>query len=424
MPTYDSFGNRNNLAQETDLAPNTVREAVNVDPTNAKKLRTRPGQSAAVVPCTLGHSLFACGDFPVALFVDGDTLFAFFEDEHAEAIRGGLAPGLPVSYALINDAVFWSNGAQRGMVTVGLEPFDWACANPPGQPALEAIVGRMGPGLVQAAITFVDVRGRESGTTLAGELEQTTGGVRLTGIPAPLDPSVFAVRIYATEPGDTVLHFAGQVAPGVATFDVTSAPEGRALTTQGLVPLPAGHIVRYANGRQYVALGRRILWSPALRYGLFDPSRDWIAMPKHIDMLEPVGNGEASGLFVASGGKTYFLGGADPRAAAQRIVSPYGAVPGSTANMPARVWGFDGDEFVVAWLATSGQFVVGLPGGQLVTQNAGQAVEGVGDRAAAFFREAEGLYQFIVAQRATQLPRLALQDRVAVRTYHHDGRVT
>lgn len=426
MKPLTAFEGVVNQGPESALKPNVLREAVDVDLTANLKVRSRAGYSQPVISTTLGHSFFADDRLPFALFVDGDTLFAFHPDERAEALRSGLAPGMPLSYVVINDGVYWSNGAQRGFVTVELETLDWACPNPHGQPTLSPLPnGSFGPGRVQAAVTYLDARGRESGTVMAADLERAAaGGIRVSNIPVPADPAVAKVRIYLSNGNDPVLYLHATLTPGVTQYDALDPPRGRKLATQHLHPLPPGHIVRELNGRQFVAVDRRILWSPALRYGLFDPSRDWVALPKRIDLMEPVGAGTpGAGLWVASGSKTYFLGGSDPRQFAQTIKSPYGAVPGSAALTPATAWGLEFEDMVPSWLSRAGFFCIGLPGGQLKTFDKA-AVNAVGERGAALFREENGERQVIVAQRGAHMPALAFRDKVVARTYHHDGSVS
>lgn len=422
-PRITGFEGTNNLSQETALSPAHLREAINLDLDRDRKGRTRPGYGAVIVPTTLGHSLWTHDHFPFALYADGHELRRMGTDETTALVTDGLAAGMPVSYDLINDRAYWSNGVQRGMVTADGDAMDWCSPSPGGQPLLAATgVGALSPGVVKVAVTFVDAIGRESGATLAAEIELTApGGVALSAIPQPTDPNVTRIRIYSSCDGDPTLFLHETVTVGTLSAALLGKPEGRALDTQFLEPMPAGQLVCELSGRLIVARGRHILFSQALRYGLYNPAKDWLAVSKHVDVMEPVGTGtDGAGLFVSFGERTHFLGGRDPKDWSPNPVYGAGAVPGSSARMSAKHWGFNSAATVPVWLARNGFPVVGLPGGSVVPINESVYAAAVGERAAALFREAEGLYQYIVAQRDASAPRMAVTDRAVARTYRYN----
>lgn len=426
LTTGRSFLGINNLSKESSLAWNVLREAVNVDMDRDGKLSSRKGYSAPVVACTNGHSLWTDKFLAFGLFADGADLRAFWPSETAETLRSDLAEGLPISYARINDAVFWTNGVQRGMVGLDLASLDWACEQPAGQPELAASpgTGSFKPGTVQVAVTFIDVLGRESGASLAGQVQlDDLGGVQVSNIPQPVGADVVSVRIYATSTDGAALALATQLPVGITDFTMLRAPEGRLLATQHLRPMPAGHIIATGNGRQFVARENVIFWSPALRYGLFHPGHSHLRFPARITMMVFVGDGtDGAGLFVACGDRTYWLGGKEPAQWRQVVASPYGAVEGTACVTPARKWGIESDTEVPAWLSKNGRFVVGMPGGVLVTMKDDEAVTGVGERGASLFREADGLTQFLTSLRAPTRQRAGVADTAVAKVYRYDAR--
>src|SRR5690606_18232007 len=149
LSKISQFIGPNNRDEETAVAPNVLRELSDADLTKAGKIRSRKGYTEALVPCTLGHSLWA-----------DHRMHALNPDLTTELVRTGLSRGLDVSYARINDAVFWSNSAECGMVTDMGEAMPWSCEHPSGQPVLTAVEGALGKGQVQVAITFGDRRCR------------------------------------------------------------------------------------------------------------------------------------------------------------------------------------------------------------------------------------------------------------------------
>lgn len=423
-------GVNNRVRKETSLTSSVLREAVNLDLSDAGKAQSRAGYGPPLVAATLGHSLWADPMVPFALFADGPKLRAFHADGTAQdVLADGLAAGMPVSYLRINDLVYWSNGAQRGVVDLDLTPMDWACPNPAGQPLVAAHAGgALTPGQVQVAVTFVDARGRESGCTVPVSFDLAAeGGLQLSNIPQPTDPNVSAVRLYTSKPNGTVLYRHAQIPVGATSYILLGTSDGAQLATFNLQPMPACHIVRELSGRMLGAYGRLLLWSEPLRYGLFNPAENYVALPMRIAIAEPVASGtDGAGVYVACGERTYWFGGRDPKDWQQVVAYPHGAVPGTTIVASGRVWSPDLPVAPVpAWLATNGVLVVGLPGGQLLPINEDVYAAAVGERGAAFLRERDGERHAVIAQTgAARNSRFGVADTATAVTYHHDGTVS
>lgn len=166
------------------------------------------------------------------------------------------------------------------------------------------------------------------------------------------------------------------------------------LRTQFQSPLPAGQLVGAGHGRLFVARGRTVYWSDALRYGqgvLADNNYRVGMQSDSVDLLAPVGDGtEGAGVYVAAGKRTYWLSGADPKD--WRAVIAYGAgvVPGTLCWASGEVWGLETLSPTPSWLAKNGQFCVGLPGGQIVSYNADTASTDTGERGASLIRDVRG----------------------------------
>lgn len=414
----------NNLSKETDLPPGTLRDAVNVDLDRGGKLQRRQGYALAAAGTNV-HSAWSDDYLPWGLYVDANTLRVFHADESSEALVSGLAPGLPLSYTRINDAVYWTNGAQCGAITLDLEAVPWACPNPSSQPAVTAGAGALDAGTYQVAVTFVEPSGRESGASLAVMIDVAEGGaLALTQIPQPADPLV-RIRVYATSGNDGVLRAAVTLPHGTTQYELTQKPQGRPLDTQHLRPMPPGQIVRYGNGRQFVARGREVLYSPALRYGLHDPRSARVGYAGRVDLLEFVGDGgDGAGLYVADAKRTYWHGAPDPANWSQVIASPVGAVPGTTAMASGEVWGLQTKKPLPVWLARNGRLCVGLPGGEIYhpqpSDRGAEAVIDQAQRGALLFREGRGNRQIIAALQGAQPQGLAITDRVIAKVYRHD----
>lgn len=418
----------NNTAREHSLPHDelgrqvALREGENIDVSADGKARRRGGY-VQVLAGTRMHSGWSGEYFDFGLLVDDDALCAVRHGSPAEVLVAGLAAGRPVSYAAINDSVCWTNGVQCGQVTAEGVARPWACENPPTVPTATAVTGgALDAGEYQVALTFVDAWGRESGATMAAPVTvAANGGIALEGLPQP--PAGGRTRIYMSNGNDGVLRGAAALPPGPSTFLLAQRAEGPECRTRRLQPLPPGQLVAYGNGRQYVAQGREVLFSPSLRYGLYDPRSARVGFVQRVDRLDYV-EGDGGGLYVSDGKRTYFLPGADPADWAQRIAYRCGAVPGQLAWAPGDVWGLDTKQPLPVWQARDGRLCVGLPGGKVFTPQARDSAVDVAfdtaERAALMFRVEEGDRRVVASLRGSQANAFAVKDQMIVREYRHE----
>jgi hypothetical protein len=418
----------NNLAKEGRLPTDengrvvALREADNID-LDRDGFAARRGGTERFYTGTLSHSLWSHDDLPFGLFVDDGELQAVEPDGSVTAL--GVAMGsLPVSYELFGDRVLFCNRLASGMVGVNLQPHAWAAEQPAGQPHAAPVAGlSLNPGQYQVAVTFTDVRGRESGQALAAAVVDVGEGqgIELTQIPVPQSADTVRVNVYLTDANDQELRLHSSLSAGTTTTLIGAQAQGRALMTQFLQPMPSGQFVALHNGRQFVADGKYLRWSPAMRYGLTNPAEQAIRFNATIDLMAAVGRGtEGAGLYVAAGKRTYWHGGKDPANWNQAIAFGHGAVPGSLLEVTGDVLGFDTAAPVAFWLARNGQFVVGLPGGQVMPLKRGTFVANDADRAAVLLREHDGVSQIITALRGPRHNGFAVSDRVVAHIIHDE----
>lgn len=404
----------NNLAKEGHLPTDALREADNVDLDRDGFVSRRDGYGQRYEG-QLTHSLWGNDLLPFGLVVDDGVLHAVHAGAAVESL--GVAVGnQPLSYELINDRVFFTNRFRSGLVTPDLQVYGWGPEEPAGQPAAVAVSGLGLPaGQYQVAITYTDLLGRESGCSTAVAVTVAAGGgIELQHIPQPSDLTATpTINVYLTTADDQVPRLYGTMPSGIMSVTIEQQAQGRALATQFLRSMPTGNIVRLHSGRQFVAEGRYMRWSPPMRYGLTDPTKHVIVYRDEIEMMEPAGRGESGGIFVASGGRTYWHGGADPESFSNRIVHASGVVPGTSRRLPGNVLGLDTTDEVLIWLARSGQFCIGGPGGSVTALKQGQAVVNDARRGAVMFREQDGLQQLVVGLQGTRPQGLAVKDRAA-----------
>lgn len=420
-------GGIDNLNKEQSLARDesgkvvvALRDAENVDLDRHGKPARRAGYTRAVA-ASGAHSLWGDEGFPFGLYVDAGRLMGLREDGEAFQLASGL--GLqPVSYALAAGSVYWSSAAQNGRVTAGGSVGTWGVASPQGAPsAVAASSGGLYAGTYQVTATFLSLTGEESGAPQATLVDVPAGGgIQLAAIPQPPDAS-WRVRIYASPANGDVLYSALTLPAGMIAALLGQHQPGKPLETQFLDTLPPGHIVRWLNGRLYVAVGNALVWSEALRYGLTRLAHNQLGFAATLSMMEPLGAGdELAGIFVASGPKTYWLPGTDPANFHAKIVRAHGVVPGTSIQVSGDVFGLETTEPVVYWLDDAGTACLGLPGGTVVPLRQNQASAPAAAGGASLYRNENGLKQVLTALAGATERGLAIGDKAECTVIRHD----
>lgn len=398
-----------------------LREAVNVDVDDNGKVSRRPGYALAIASDN-AHSLWSDPEYHSAFAVLDGALTAIDEYLGQTVLRTGMSHIHPVSYCVVNGVVFWSNRQVSGRVTEDLEAKPFALPSPAGQPNVAANTeGGLSAGDYQVAITYKAMSGEESGTSLAVLVTIEEGqGVRITNVPQPPSGSgIVAIRVYMSTCNGDVLYHQRDLAVGMTSATLAVAHTGKALETQWLQPMPPGQIVRYFNGRVYVAQGRVLWWSEALRYGYYNPSYNYVTFPADITLVAPVGDADAGGIYVAAGTRTYFMQGADPKAMRRVIAYPHNAVPGTHVEVPASLFGGNDGARRPFWLAANGVFCIGTPSGQVEPQTETYYVAPHAERGAAILRERNGKRQIIVGLGGQQTNVFRATDSVVATVYRN-----
>lgn len=415
-----------NLNQEQDLArdqngiTSALRDAENSDLDRHGKPQRRDGYELQV-PASDAHSLWADPEFPFGLFADDGTLRALREDATAFDLVADIGSA-PVSYATVAGQVYWSSTQRNGRVTADAVPLPWGVPTPAGAPALSpAANGALHAGRYQVTVTFLSALGEESGAPQAALVDVPEGGgIQLDNVPQPADASM-RVRVYLTPANGEVFYFGRDMPYGMTSAVIGQHRAGKPLETQFMEPLPRGHIVRLLNGRLYVAVGGSLIFSEPMRYGLCNLVRNRIGFQTRLSMIEPVDSGgDAPGLFVASGQRTYWLGGADPFAFKRKIARPHGVVPGTSLQVPAKVFGLEGDGMVAYWLADNGVGCLGLPGGNVIPLRENQAIAPAAETGASLYRDLNGLRQVITTLQGSIERGMAIGDSVGCEVVRHD----
>lgn len=419
-----------NRHRETDLLRDqmgrtvALRSATNVDIDRSGIPQRRAG-TTKVVNAANFHSLFADPAFGLMLASNNNALTAYDTALKPTVLQSGLSPFQPLSYACINGEVYWSNGFDCGKVRADGTVTAWGVEKPLGTPnAVPSAAGGMNAGQYQVALNFVTFNGEEGGSTLAVVVTVAEGGgIQLSQIPQPTSLDVVAARAYITSANGDVLYWSRDIPVGMTSVTLGQGPLGKALETQWLSPMPPGQIVRYGNGRLWVASGNVVYYSEPLQYGQVRLSRNFMTFSDEIAVMEYPNEGDGSGLFVAAGKRTYFIAGQNPKDAQLRIVHPYGAVKGTGATVPGNWFDSQLGGNVAYWMDADGIPCLGLAGGTIRPLTTETYLAPIAESGATLVREINGMRQVLTNLRGTGVNQAAASD-VAVATVTRNGLTT
>ncbi len=372
----------------TDLA---LATNIELDETGRARLRTG---TSSVYAGTV-HSLWS--DNELALFAEGASLKQLATD-YSATVLDTITVADPISYAKVNDQVYWSNATDLGVIDDGTAR-SWGLPVPATQPATAGVAGSMPAGVYQYVVTYVRADGQESGAGAALTITVAANGSLTFDVPASADPAVAYKRVYLSTPDGDVLYRASLIANATLTtsytLDTSEFESGDELETQFLSPPPPGQIVGYFQGAMYVAVGAYLFHSEPHAHELFNLKK-YLPMDGDITLFAA---NEDEGIFVGTTKAVYWLAGNDPLKFTAVKRTPYGAIAGALAYVEGKKFG-DGalqTRQLPMWLSAKG-VCVGLPGGvvsNLTEDDYALASSGAG---AALFRADTN--QFLAARSA------------------------
>lgn len=394
--TLRSFaGIRNALAAERlrasagrDGAGVDLAAAVNVDLDDSGQLQRRAGQTLMVAGSC--HSLWASGD--ICLYVKDGTLYRLHPDYSSTLLHADLAPHA-MAYVEVNGRIYYSNGADTGVVDGGARSWGMAV---PDAPFAAATGGQLAAGTYQVAVTYLRGDGQESGAGPATQLTLTeAGGVRVVWS-VSLDASVTRVNVYLSEPNGMVLYLAGSAPVWDDELVVTGAPLAYPLATQWLDAPPAGQCLAYSNGRIYIASGEYVFATAALGYEYCD-LRDYLAIDgTRIAFLA----GVAGGLYIGTAKGVYFATGTRFDAMNLQLVVDSPAVAGSAvlADAGTLAGSAEAGGRRLLMFATHAGLCQGSEDGAVANLTASRYELTPGSSACAGLRASDTLHQYLLFQ--------------------------
>lgn len=377
----------NMLAPDYAMPEGSVRDATNLDVTDDGSLRTRQGYAS--VPLAAGvacHSLYGTPHF--LLHADRSELKRTASGTQVVAT---VQNGARIAYAPLPDgSVVWSDGSAIGRVSAaGVSvPLSLPAA---GAPQLAAVAnGTLRAGRYTVSVAWVETSGQESPPSLPVALDVSDGqGIQLSAIPVSPPSGATALRIYVSHADEAALFEAGVVAAGVTSARIDAEPTGRPLETLFEAPFPACSTLGFAAGRLLGARGNVLYWSEPHRYGVTRPAANFIQFSAAVSLIAPTQDGIYVGTLDAAGaGEVVFLSGFDFGKQAFRPVTPFGAYPGTLAEMPHTLQ--------MIWASPQG-FVVADNSGQISAISSDKVAFPHANRGGSLVREQGGIRQIITS---------------------------
>ena len=340
--------------------------ATNVNLDKSGELSRREGYTQSIAGAT--HSLWSNRRGDTCFFAQGNTLSELNADLSSTQLAT-LKAATPISYVMVNDRTYFSNGVDTGVIEQGAVR-SWGVA-PPTLSDVSVGVGAMPAGTYQFTLTWATSDGQESGAPLGAvvQIPADGGSITFTSLPVSNDPRVIAKKLYLSPPNGEEMFLALIVANAQtsATYAGDTTEFELPLDSQFMQAAPAGQLVGYYRGRTFVAQGDLIYPSEDYAYERFDP-RKYIPLDGRVTMMlemtdrELYDTGKSSGFFIGTDRSVGVLVGSSPADFQYVPKANYAVVAGASTLIDGAVFqdGSAGVRELPIFLTTQG-ICVGMP---------------------------------------------------------------
>jgi len=381
----------NNVGSQEDVRLQDFQHALNVDVTNAKKFRRRPGDEL-LLACD-PHSLFSDGVY--RYYREGTALKRLNSDNSSDTLRNDLVSGNHLTTFTVNGLTYYSDGVYTGVIDNGASR-SWGLEVPATPVAVNA-AGELPTGLYQVQLTYVRNDGQESGSSVTTRVNVVDGGVSITNIPTSSDSTVTHVNVYLSAADGETLWRILSLENGTATASYRGDGSNRSvpLRTQNLKPPRPCNLIQFFNGRLFMAEGGAVWHTEKYNFELVDLSKNFMPFEGTATMVAPVTNG----VWIGSDRKTVYISMEDPMDGMKVIdKADYGVISGTAAPI-------DGDAVLNgnvvtggAWIwATSEGFCVGGNEGIFINLTSGRYEMPFGHQGMGIVRKRGDIDQYVVS---------------------------
>lgn len=392
--TFDKFlGLRNTVGIES-LESGDLTVALNVDQTDAYRLRRRKGFEATGVT-TARHSIWSDGT--TALAVENTSLVRIMPDLSEVVLRDDLTPGARMFYAVIGDRIFFSNGVDTGVVQNGLAR-SWGLLPPAKLPIVSVIGGSLPAGLYQYTQVYVRSDGQESGAPPSGNFQlPVRGGLKFSDIAVSPEPEVVFKRIYISDVNGDQLYATLNLPADVTEATYVEPRRGTLpLATQFLSRPAAGTLLGHFAGHILLARGNTLYRTETYGPELFD-YRKGLPTPGRVTLVAPMDDG----VYLGTDDEIFWLNGRNPAEWRLDRKDVHGAVYGTAAYGPADDVAEGQNGQVVIFVGTKG-IVAALNGGTLLSLTEERFSFPLMAEGSAIIRHFGGTIQYVVTLRGAE----------------------
>ncbi len=249
---------------------------------------------------------------------------------------------------------------------------------------MSVISGSYDPGVYQAAYSWVDSDGAESGASDIGSITlETETGIKFNSLPGII-PGASSLRIYLSTPNGSELYHVADTTESNYSLMAGDYDEGNTLDLMFVSAPPVGSIIRHYNGRAYIVTGHLVWYSEPYSFSHFRLGESFLQFPDDVTVMEPV----PGGIFFASNKETVFFSG-NPEDGFTAIPKfEYGGIYGTSRRVP------NSDD--VIWMSQRG-LVTGSANGTCTNKQEQNVATESGTSGATLIREQDGLRQVIAS---------------------------
>lgn len=381
-------GGANNIAQPSRIPEGQARRLVNFDPADGGTLELRQGFELAISSPGV-RAMFSLGK--TLVYAAGSQLIAYSPESGASTVLSSIDPGGPVAGAELNGKLYIRTHSER-LVYDGDSLKRWGSDNPGATISITS--GSLPAGVYKVAVT-AEVDGNESGAdVMVVRLEEESG----ISVSASASGDLYC---YMTPANASTLYLAGRMRGGSLTLSAGPAADSRQLATGGMIPMPIVSMLSRVSSMLVGAQGKYLYHTDPMRPHLVDQATGFVQFDGDVVLMAPVGR---TGLFVATGERTYLLDGIGTEQSTQTTVADHGAVAGTAVQLP------DGS---ASWFCEYGQ-VIGTPSGEIAILNKGRYSPRKAERGAAGLQEHNGQQSIVTALRGSRPNSLSVGDSWSV----------
>ena len=346
----------NNVASRDRLPPNSVREAINLDPLPGGRLALRIGYQRIYIGAAVRGVLSLRNRLLIA---DGADLVEYSIDSNSSRVIRQITDAGPFVGTVLNGRLYFCTADECleydddmvrpwGVPDVLFQPF---VASGPG--------GTLLAGNYSIAVTYTDRWGREGGTDRPVIIAASSGG--LLSVQVDSIPAGCTANIYAGQADGATLYRQGSLSVA-GSFQIGAVRDDLERCTTILMRAPSpGHLVSRHNGVIGIAAGRVVQCTVPMRPHLIDRVRGFFQYPSKVGLLL-----SAAGVLFVGSDRVYSLATLETSEVQQGVAMEHSAVAGTGVLLP------DGRG---AWMTRYGLAIASIEGVQLINRQSFAPVE-------------------------------------------------